>query len=122
MGTAGAGVPLGLNVESVSIVREEIDAAHTLFASLQAQLLNARGSPWAVRWFAVSDSLAEGEAARVLGAVRRDIKELADAAREAREAREARSARHAALTVWAAPAALVGTAALAFVLGRGSRA
>lgn len=118
VGTAGAGVPLGLNVESVSIVREEIDAAHTLFAALQAQLLNARGSPWAVRWFAVSDSLAEGEAARVLGAVRRDIRELADAAREAREGSDARTA----LVAWAAPAALVVTAALAFLLGRGARA
>ena len=40
-GTAGSGVPLGLNVESVSIVKEEIDAAHTLFQNLQATLLNA---------------------------------------------------------------------------------
>lgn len=112
VGTAGSGVPLGLNVESVSIVREEIDAAHTLFTTLQAQLLNARGSPWAVRWFDVSDSLAEGEAARVLSAVRRELRELSDAAREVR-------GTSAALVAWAAPTtALVGTALLAFLLGR----
>jgi len=48
--TAGCGVPLGISVESVSIFREEIDAAHDLFARLQAQLLDAQGLPWAVRW------------------------------------------------------------------------
>ena len=34
-GAAGCGVPLGVNVESVSIFREEIDAAHNLFRILQ---------------------------------------------------------------------------------------
>jgi hypothetical protein len=33
--TAGSGVPLGINVESLSIFKEEIDATHTLFQSLQ---------------------------------------------------------------------------------------
>ena len=77
-GTGGSGVPLGLNVESVSIVREEIDAAHTLFQNLQATLLNARGSPWAVRWFYTSEALlaAEGEASRALFMVRRELREL----------------------------------------------
>jgi hypothetical protein len=51
--SAGSGVPLGLNVESLSIFKEEINAAHTVFQTLQATLLNSRGSPWAVRWFCV---------------------------------------------------------------------
>jgi hypothetical protein len=33
--TGGTGVPLGINVESVSIYRDEINAAHELFQSLQ---------------------------------------------------------------------------------------
>ena len=56
--TAGSGVPLGVNVESLSIFKEEIDAAHELFQSLQALMLNSRGSPWAVRWFCVRRSMA----------------------------------------------------------------
>jgi len=52
--TAACGVPLGVNVESLSIFREEIDAAHLLFQRLQTIILNARGSPWAVRWFDVT--------------------------------------------------------------------
>jgi len=52
--TAACGVPLGVNVESLSIFREEIDAAHLLFQRLQTLILNARGSPWAVRWFDVT--------------------------------------------------------------------
>ena len=51
--TAGTGVPLGLNVESLSIFKEEINAAHSVFQTLQATLLNSRGSPWSVRWFCV---------------------------------------------------------------------
>lgn len=56
--TAGSGVPLGVNVESLSIFKEEIDAAHELFQSLQATLLNRRGSPWSVRWFDLKRKLA----------------------------------------------------------------
>ncbi len=55
--TAGSGVPLGVNVESLSIYKEEIDAAHELFQRLQAILLNASGSPWSVRWFFVERPL-----------------------------------------------------------------
>jgi hypothetical protein len=33
--TVGSGVPLGINVESLSIFKEEIDGAHTLFQKLQ---------------------------------------------------------------------------------------
>lgn len=33
--TGGSGVPIGVNVESLSIFREEIDAAHELFQLLQ---------------------------------------------------------------------------------------
>lgn len=48
--TAGCGVPLGLNVESVSGFKDEIDATHDLFRSLQAILLDSTGSPWVMRW------------------------------------------------------------------------
>lgn len=36
--TAGSGIPLGINVESLSIFKEEIDAAHELFQRLQVRL------------------------------------------------------------------------------------
>lgn len=55
--TGGCGVPIGINVESLSIFKEEINGAHELFQSLQAILLNSRGSPWSVRWFDVRRSL-----------------------------------------------------------------
>lgn len=55
--TAGSGVPLGINVESLSIYKEEIDSAHELFQRLQALLLNGTGSPWSVRWFFVERPL-----------------------------------------------------------------
>jgi hypothetical protein len=39
--TSGSGVPIGINVESLSIFREEIDGAHTLFQKLQvSRILN----------------------------------------------------------------------------------
>ncbi|CAB9497350.1 Methylenetetrahydrofolate reductase [Seminavis robusta] len=47
---AGAGVPLGINCESVSIYRAEIDAVHELFCRMQKILLDTRGSPWKVQW------------------------------------------------------------------------
>jgi len=56
--TGGCGVPLGLNVESLSIFKDEIEASHILFQTLQASLLNSRGSPWSVRWFCVRRALA----------------------------------------------------------------
>ena len=49
-GTIGCGVPIGLNVESVSGYRDEIDATHELFRALQAILLDATGSPWVMTW------------------------------------------------------------------------
>lgn len=36
--TAGSGVPLGINVESLSIFKEEIDGAHELFQKLQVRI------------------------------------------------------------------------------------
>jgi hypothetical protein len=54
--THNSGVPIGVNVESLSIFKDEIDAAHDLFQLLQATLLNSRGSPWAIRWFPVAES------------------------------------------------------------------
>jgi 5,10-methylenetetrahydrofolate reductase len=52
-GTHQSGVPLGVNVESLSIFREEIDAAHTLFQTLQTMALNFRAKPWSVKWYDV---------------------------------------------------------------------
>jgi hypothetical protein len=49
-GTSGCGVPLGINVESVSGFKDEIDATHELFRSLQVILLDGTGSPWVMRW------------------------------------------------------------------------
>lgn len=51
--TKDSGVPLGLNVESLSIFKDEIDAAHELFQRLQAILLNSYSSPWALKWYFV---------------------------------------------------------------------
>jgi hypothetical protein len=48
--TAGCGVPLGVNVESVSGFKNEIDATHDLFRDLQGILLDGTGSPWVMRW------------------------------------------------------------------------
>eukprot|EP00128_Syssomonas_multiformis_P005237 Colp12_sorted_trinity150504_noHs@28148 len=59
--TGGSGVPIGINVESLSIFKEEIDAAHELFQKLQNILLNASGSPWSVRWFFVDRPLRRAE-------------------------------------------------------------
>jgi hypothetical protein len=51
--TKDCGVPLGLNIESLSIFKDEIDGAHELFQKLQAILLNSRGIPWAMTWYEV---------------------------------------------------------------------
>ena len=56
--TAGLGVPLGINCESVSIFKAEIDGVHELFRRLQGILLDARGSPWHVTWMQAEESLA----------------------------------------------------------------
>lgn len=55
--THSTGIPIGINVESLSIFKEEIDAAAELFQRLQAILLHSSGSPWAVRWFFVDRPL-----------------------------------------------------------------
>eukprot|EP00617_Octactis_speculum_P010554 CAMPEP_0185773440 /NCGR_PEP_ID=MMETSP1174-20130828/73589_1 /TAXON_ID=35687 /ORGANISM="Dictyocha speculum, Strain CCMP1381" /LENGTH=398 /DNA_ID=CAMNT_0028460131 /DNA_START=17 /DNA_END=1213 /DNA_ORIENTATION=+ len=52
--TARTNVPLGVNVESVSGFREEIDASFTLFQSLQRIMLDHRERKWAVRWVEVT--------------------------------------------------------------------
>ena len=48
--TKGCGVPLGVSVESVSIFKNEIDAAHELFRRTQAILLDFLEEPWLVRY------------------------------------------------------------------------
>jgi hypothetical protein len=48
--TKGCGVPLGISVESVSIFKNEIDAAHDLFRRTQSMLLDFLGEPWLVRY------------------------------------------------------------------------
>lgn len=57
--TSGCGVPLGLNVESVSGFKDEIDATHDLFRSLQAILLDGTGSPWIMRWSRMDHVMAK---------------------------------------------------------------
>ena len=57
--TAGLGVPLGINCESVSIFKAEIDGVHELFRRLQGILLDARGSPWNVIWIEAEEALAK---------------------------------------------------------------
>jgi|Transcript_17947 hypothetical protein len=54
--TGNSGVPIGINVESLSIFKDEIDGAHDLFRILQATMLNSQGSPWAIRWFPVAEA------------------------------------------------------------------
>ena len=84
---AGAGVPLGLNVESVSNVAEEIDAAHDLFRVLQAAMLNAAGSPWAIRWHWVAETaLAAGASVAALAAASPAAQEVDGAASASRGA------------------------------------
>lgn len=51
--TVGAGVPLGISCESVSIYKAEIDGVHELFKRLQGILLDSRNSPWKVQWIEV---------------------------------------------------------------------
>jgi len=51
--TSGAGVPLGISCESVSIFKAEIDGVHELFRQLQCILLDSAGSPWKVSWIEV---------------------------------------------------------------------
>ena len=116
VGTAGSGVPLGLNVESVSIVREEIDAAHTLFQILQEKMLNANGSPWAVRYFFTREAIvaAESEASRALAVLQREVRELAGAGGRA-------GAGALAAAVAGGVFSAAALAALAFVVGRASR-
>jgi hypothetical protein len=49
----GCGVPLGINVESVSGFKEEIDGCFELFRQLQQILLDSTVGPWGVRWYRV---------------------------------------------------------------------
>tara|TARA_B110001452_G_C15192120_1_gene413904 strand:+ start:63 stop:1328 length:1266 start_codon:yes stop_codon:yes gene_type:complete len=51
--SVSSGVPLGINVESVSGFREEIDGVFELFRRLQQLILDAKGTPWGVRWYRV---------------------------------------------------------------------
>lgn len=48
--TADLSIPLGINVESVSGFRDEIDATHTLFRQLQAILLDYKYPIWRIDW------------------------------------------------------------------------
>ena len=50
---ASLNIPLGINCESVSIFKAEIDGVHELFRRLQGILLTHRGSPWTVTWMDV---------------------------------------------------------------------
>jgi hypothetical protein len=59
--TESFGVPLGINVESVSGFRDEIDATHMLYRSLQGMMLDGTGGPWVMRWSRADASLASGQ-------------------------------------------------------------
>uniref|UniRef100_A0A7S2WT39 Methylenetetrahydrofolate reductase (NAD(P)H) n=1 Tax=Mucochytrium quahogii TaxID=96639 RepID=A0A7S2WT39_9STRA len=48
--TKDCNVPFGINIESVSGYKDEIDATHDLFRSLQAILLDHTGGPWVMEW------------------------------------------------------------------------
>jgi hypothetical protein len=56
--TEGCGVPLGISVESVSGFRDEIDATHELYRSLQSMMLDCTGGPWIMRWSRAENNLA----------------------------------------------------------------
>eukprot|EP01033_Poteriospumella_lacustris_P002524 gene2524-1829_t len=75
--TATTGIPLGINVESLSIFKEEIDAAHDLFQKLQAQLLNSYKRHWAIRWFFVDQPLIPVSTASLHGSAG-DLTSLTD--------------------------------------------
>ena len=62
-GIRGTNVQLGINVESLSIFREEIDAAHSLFSKLQGMLLNDSGQPWAIKWYNIPKMVPNRERA-----------------------------------------------------------
>lgn len=60
--TAQSGVPLGINVESVSIGKAETEAAHTLFQNLQKSMLDYYACQWTIRWVSVGPAgAADGE-------------------------------------------------------------
>ena len=48
--TKDCGVPLGISVESVSIFKNEIEAAQELFRRTQAMLLDFMGKPWLMKY------------------------------------------------------------------------
>ena len=104
--TGTSGVPLSINVESVSIYREEIDAAHALFQVLQRKLLDHRARLWSVRWVDVRSAAAAGGLA------------LGDGQEE--ETREAANqftgARALPLVASAAAGGLITAAAMAFLV------
>lgn len=111
--SANSGVPLGINVESLSIFKDEINAASTLFQTLQATLLSSRGSPWSVRWFCVERYLSYQSSAaseNSLIAIEKRAKEL-KIEREAEDlALEAKQKANANTSV-------IATVALASLLG-----
>lgn len=74
---AGLGIPLGINCESVSIFKAEIDGVHELFRRLQRILLDGRG-PWKVIWV---DAVSEKRSRRANdeGEVGTEKKNMVDA-------------------------------------------
>lgn len=58
--TAHLDVPLGINVESVSIYKAEINAVHDLFAKLQQRMLDARNIPWTIAWVRADSAASAG--------------------------------------------------------------
>lgn len=48
--TRFCGVPLGINVESISGYKDEIDGTHELFRNLQAIMLDSFCRAWVIKW------------------------------------------------------------------------
>ena len=57
--TKASNVPLGVSVESVSIFKNEIQAAHDLFRLTQAIMLDAYGADWAMTYALVGGKSVE---------------------------------------------------------------
>lgn len=71
--TASSGVPLGINVESVSGYAEECEASYALFHACQRTLLTHHYKQnWAVRWCPVGPAAEQEEAGKARAAKQRN--------------------------------------------------
>eukprot|EP00908_Phaeocystis_cordata_P015768 Transcript_26943.p2 GENE.Transcript_26943~~Transcript_26943.p2 ORF type:complete len:439 (+),score=176.22 Transcript_26943:419-1735(+) len=87
------GVPLGVNVESVSGFREEIDGVFELFRRLQQIMLDSRGQPWGVQWYRVP------VASLTRSASEQELSRLELELEQKRQAHQARCARRGSVSL-----------------------